>query len=261
MTRHQFMKFIALLISWTSSGNRVKFCIAAILAASAQFFQTVALFLPIKVLMLLGGGSTSLTDLVPLPFDTTVMLLAFSIPILYTFSILSAGFGRRIIVQSVIPQSNPFIGVSTANFVHWYAIAIDITSSALVSFAAFMVLLLISWPVAFLGTAAFAVFIHWNTYIIFYKPKAHYGPLGLTAYQVIDFSRTLVFLVLFAGLAITVVASGLNVYVAILALLVSRQAVGSAQTLLRICYRERRKANKLRPSSIASEGVVSLEKV
>lgn len=240
MSRHQFINFVGIIIAWCSTENRLKFGLAAILTAWAQLLQTVALFLPIKVLILLGGGSTSLTDLVPIPFDMTIVIIASAVPILYALSILSLGVSRRIIVHTPMPDHSPFKGITRKNFTRWYATSIDIASSTIIIFIALFVILLINLPMALLGACAFGIFLAWNSRLIFYNPKEHYGPLHLTPYQVIDFSRILVFLALFVGLAVAVVTTDLNVYIAILALLVSRQAVGAGQALLRICHRERK---------------------
>lgn len=237
------MVFVLAMVRLMSQGSAAKYVIATLALASSRALQTVALFLPIKILLLLSGsGAPSILQIVP--FDPQFVLgsLMAGVPAFYAAAILLGAWFQRSI-DSVNPPPDPVangIPMPAKQYVRLYEAVVRISADWLVVLFGLVAILIFSWPLALASVIILGLYGLTMEVMIFGTNAHRYTPLKLNEAQFLEYGRTTSFILLFGILAMLVVYFDMNVYLAILSMLIARLMCQSIQRFFSAAFRHRK---------------------
>ncbi|UYO00444.1 MAG: hypothetical protein KIT02_04295 [Devosia sp.] len=210
---------------WAMLGGTVGYWTAAAALASSRLLQTVALFLPIKLLMLLSGSSApSILQLVPIDPNVLILIMMGCVPVLYIGSILATAIFQRMMDKPPAAKIPPVDGdpVNLKLFLRLRDTLVRNSADLLVLVVGTIAITIAHWPFALITLVVLAGYAFVLEIYVFANMRPRHTFLKLKPTQVIEYSRTFVFIALFGVLAYLVFQWHLNVYLAILCLLVCR---------------------------------------
>lgn len=258
----QYLRFLLAAIRLCVSNLPLKFPASAGAFAVSRLTQTIALFLPIKILLLLSGSSApSILKYIPLEPDVTIMLLMVGVPVLYAATILLAAWFQWQMDAVNVPKSNiAGVQISSKQYKRLHEAMARQLADFLILLLGLLGILVFSWPFALATVVLLGLYGLSMELMIFRRSQTRHTILRLTHTQLFEYGRTITFITLSGALALLVVHFRVNVYLAILAMLMARLMTQAAQRLFSSAYKHRRTyANWIAatlPQSSVKEGCV-----
>jgi hypothetical protein len=237
-------------------GDRWPFWLAAVSLALARIMQTVALFLPIKLLMLLSGSSApSILQVIPIDPGALMIIMMALVPVLYAGSVLVMALFQSIIDRrpSVPIPSIRADKINLKLFLRLREAMVRNAADMLVIVLGAIGVLTVHVAFGIASIVVLALYCVALEIYIFSNPKPRHTFLKITPTQLIEYSRSFVFILLFGVLAYFVFQWKMNVYIAILCLLVCRLMTQSAQRFFNAAIKLRKAhAMWIHPSAIGA---------
>jgi len=230
--------FLGASLGWAWSRGRVQFQLIAILQASSRVSYTVAMFLPIKILILTtesGGPPAYFAALAPyLHYEVFLALLIASVPLVYAYSvggkILSArllAVGKKGAGES---KDAPWPGVQHKRLAGLYERSVRIGEDAVVMALCLIGILVCDWRLALL--CLLLVVLHFALAEAFAPAETKGATPLITAAHVNELSGSAAFLLAFGGVVGLVAWGNANLFFAILGLLLARLLFQGSQRIL-----------------------------
>ena len=226
--------------------------------STSNIFKIVALFLPIKILLVLASGGTSrYMRLIPLDPDIVLMGMVVAMPLLYAGSILCAS-GHRHAVDAAVPSDRPFTAqpLRAKRFETLYENCLASASNTALILITIGIGFAINWILGALLAGLIAIYTIFVVLVLLPKPFRHISWGKLRSTQIMEYANVLAFFAAFMTIAGLVMAGALEVYGAILSLLMSRMMLRSVKDILSAAHRNMRdyeRWNRAQPNNLAQK--------
>lgn len=241
----RYVRELGRAVAWCWSGGRLNFVAAVFFLTFGRLFKIAAMFLPIKILLVLSSGHASrYMALIPMDPDTLLIFMAAAIPVSYGIAVIFASRHRHAVHRAKMPAAEKRFKILSKNaaitrkrFPPFFEMTVTSTTNATIIAIAVTLAFLFSPAMGVVNLLLIAAYIAFFVFLIMPKPYRHVSWGRLHSTQVMEYVGILGFFMGFLVIAAFVMIGQMEVYGAILSLLMCRLMFRSIKSFLQTAHR------------------------